>query len=149
MTRREQLAQELGRLVPLLKQRLQAELPANMGEQLAHATAHQLEAVCQLDRPEGISMNDLARLQNCALSTATALADRLVQQGLAERLDDPGDRRVVRIAPTPQAREMGEHFRETKRQLVLSLVSSLSDDDLATLVRLLGALSIKAELVHG
>ena len=47
-----------------------------------------------------MTMGDLSRSLNVPLSTATRIVDWLVNNGYAQRLPDPDDRRVVRVALT-------------------------------------------------
>ena len=142
-TRRE-LAGEAVSLIPVLKRRLQATLPVRLQQELGTTTTHQLEAlhllyltVAAADDRSGATMNELARRQGCALSSATALADRLLAQGLAVRIQDQADRRVVRIAPTVKGEELCARFAEVKRDLALQAMAALTDDEMATLIRLL------------
>ncbi|HYL69688.1 MAG TPA: MarR family transcriptional regulator [Candidatus Dormibacteraeota bacterium] len=139
---REQVAERLWALFPLLKQRLQATLPVDLNDELRQVTPHQLEAlhhVLDLDARSGggAAMNELARLQHCALSTATALVDRLIKQGLAERIADPTDRRVVRIAPTRRGEEFSRRFAEAKHDVALQMLAPLDDAELSALKALL------------
>lgn len=146
---REELAAELVALIPELKRRFQATLPAQLKDELGAATTHQLEAlhllhltVAAADDGAGATMNELARRQGCALSSATALADRLLQQGLAERIQDPADRRVVRIAPTDKGEDLCNRFAAVKRALAMQATAALSDDEMATLLRLVRKVAV-------
>ncbi len=143
---RPQLAGELLALFPSLKRRFQAGIPQQLRDQLASVTSHQLEALgllMQLRGHEGgASMQEVARIQGCALSTATALADRLIRQGLADRVSDVDDRRVVKIVPTARAVAMLETFAESRLEIALSVLSPLSDDEAVTLIDLLQKLAL-------
>jgi DNA-binding MarR family transcriptional regulator len=138
-TRRE-LAEQLLQLLPALKRTFQASIPAELREELGQVTPHQLEAVgllFQLRAQEGgATMHEVARMQGCALSTATALIDRLIKQGLAARTTGVDDRRVVKITPTDRARRLLETFIESRRRIALSALEPLGDEELDTLVRL-------------
>src|SRR5581483_234901 len=95
---RDELIEEFSHLLGALKRSVTSAMPAEVREQMAGATPHQLEALSLVAGTDsGLTMNEIARHQNCALSTATALVDRLERQALVERRDDPDDRRVVRI----------------------------------------------------
>ena len=146
---RSQLALELLEIFPSLKRTFQASIPTELREELAHVTTHQLEALgllLQLRGHEGgASMQEVARMQGCALSTATALADRLIKQGLAERTADAEDRRVVKIAPTARARSLLEKFIESRRQIALGALEPLDDDEAAALVSLLRKVATAGE----
>jgi DNA-binding MarR family transcriptional regulator len=138
---RAQAAQELLQLMPALKRTFQASIPAELREELAHVTTHQLEALgllLQLRGHEGgATMHEVAQMQGCALSTATALADRLIRQGLAARAADAEDRRVVKIVPTARARALLEKFIASRRVAALAAIEPLSDEEAAMLVDLL------------
>ncbi len=142
--RREDLADRFIAMVPALKQRFQASLPADLSDELCNVTPHQMEALHYLHRPRrgpaaggGITMHELARLQHCGLSSATALADRLIKQGLAERLSDEADRRVVRIAPTARGAALTARFAQVRRQVALEALEALTDAEIETLTGLL------------
>lgn len=125
-----------------MKRRLLAAAPAEMAGEVEGITPHQLEALVGLmAQPDGVTMNDLARAQGVALSSATALADRLVRNGLAERGGDPADRRVVRLLATPAARAAAERFQAGRRALFLDMMRELSDGEVAELNRLINALA--------
>ena len=95
---RDELIDQFASLLGALKRRVSAALPPEVQEQVAGATPHQIEAVSIVaDAADGLTMHDLANRQNCAMSTATALIDRLERQGLVERRNDTEDRRIVRI----------------------------------------------------
>ena len=104
-------------------------------------------------------MTELARLQNCALSSATALVDRLIAQGLAERRPDPLDRRVIRIAPTAGGAELVKRFEIERRRIAVEALAPLRDDEVATLLQLMrklagdeeasGEVAANVEVAHG
>jgi DNA-binding MarR family transcriptional regulator len=134
------------RLFPILRKRFEAELPAELGD-VACITAHQGETLFHLRSAPlgGLTMNELARAQGCALSTATAMADRLIRMGLAERVHDAHDRRVVRITMTETGRSLSTRFIELKHQVVRRALASLDDDEVVALVRLLAKISPELE----
>jgi|SRR5438105_2718926 len=131
-------------LMPRARRQFQANLPEDVSVELANVTPHQFEALHILHRlrdggeaPIGATMNELARQQHCALSTATALVDRLIRQGLADRVPDPEDRRVVHIVPTERGDGLLRRFTSAKQAMMVQVLAPLSDAELATLVRLL------------
>ena len=50
-------------------------------------------------------MGELSKILKVPFSTATELVDGLVQNGIAHRLDDPEDRRVVMVVITEAGRQ--------------------------------------------
>ena len=131
------LAERLVALVPLLRHRFFSGFPDDLREQMSSVTPHQVEALCHLTGAGALTMHELAEAQGCAMSTATALADRLLKQKLAERVPDASDRRLVRLVPTARARALTDRFAASKRAAALAAVTPLSDEELATLVDLL------------
>jgi len=157
VSRRDHLAEEWLSLLKELRRRLQAGLSEELVTMLTSVTPHQLEAMqmlaCYSGVAPGPTMHEIARSQVCATSTATALVDRLVQQGLAERVPKPGDRRVVYIAATDAGRRLLHRFLEAKRQIAREALLSLDDNELETLIALLRKVAragvTEAEVAHG
>jgi DNA-binding MarR family transcriptional regulator len=94
-----------------------------------------------------MTMGDLSRSLNVPLSTATRIVDWLVNNGYAQRLPDPDDRRIVRVALTETGsamyREIDGFFmerierlmriftpeeRDTFRGLLLKIVKTLEQE---------------------
>lgn len=144
--RRGELADEVVAMFAALVRRLRGTLPdalqTQLHAQLGATTPHQLEALHILHRARergeaGLTMNDLARQQGCALSSASALADRLVGEGLVERVHDPADRRVVRLVATAKGDALCRQFGAVKRTVTMETMRALSVEELETLVALL------------
>jgi DNA-binding MarR family transcriptional regulator len=59
-----------------------------------------------------LPVSELGRALCISKPNMTPLIDRLVEKGLATRVPEPGDRRVIRVAPTEKGRTlMGEGRR--------------------------------------
>jgi len=139
---RELLAEQVLDLLPRLRRRFEQSCPPELREELATVTVHQLEALRQLCCGDGgLTMAELAAAQGIGLSSATALADRLLRQGLAQRTSDPADRRVVRLVPTDAARQLVRRFAAAKRRTAVHALESLDDAEAATLLALLGKIA--------
>jgi DNA-binding MarR family transcriptional regulator len=138
---REALAAQVFELAPRLRRRFEQALPPELRDELSTVTAHQLEALGQLCRSGGMTMAELAQVQSIGLSSATALADRLLRQGLAQRTSDPHDRRVVRVVPTDAAVQLVERFAVAKRRTALRALAALNDDEASHLLTLLAKIA--------
>lgn len=157
---REQVADDviaaLDRLHELNRRAL-ADLPDALRADLESVTLHQLQALASIVVHGGLAMSQLARTQNVAVSSCTALADRLLRQGLVERSSDPHDRRVVRLVPTARGRRVVEYLLAVRRRGLLAVLAALDEEELATLQRLVGKIvdavdrltSQTAEPAHG
>lgn len=137
---REDLAAEVFQVLPAVKRRLRDCVPADINVELERTTWHQVEVLYRLRSipgAAGATMSDVAKMQGCALSSATALVDRLIVQGLAERRPDPKDRRVIRIAPTSSGEEFLRHFESARRRIALAALAPLNEEEIATVLSLL------------
>jgi DNA-binding MarR family transcriptional regulator len=138
---RDAVAHQILDLFPRMRRRFERDLPRELRDEMASVTVHQVEALTHLIGSGGLTMNELAQKQAIGLSSATALADRLLRQGLAQRTSDPGDRRVVRLVPTDTATELVQRYTESKRRSALRALEALDDDELVTLHRLLSKMT--------
>lgn len=76
------------------------------------------------------SMTELARWGHMQKQQATKLVNRLVEQGFVVRIDDPADRRVVRIQMTDKATEYIAHFLSHDAAGFGRLLQQMSPEDL-------------------
>jgi DNA-binding MarR family transcriptional regulator len=95
----------------------------------------QLRAMYFLRDEEGMSVGRLAELFGIGLPAASLLADRLVRSGYVERRDDPADRRRVLLSLTRTGLRLVTDLREGSHSLLRRWMSSLSEEDLASLTR--------------
>jgi DNA-binding MarR family transcriptional regulator len=141
--RRDELAEALFGYIGGLKRRLMASVPEELKDEFGAVTWHQVGALEQLraamTTSSGATMNEIARMQQCALSSASALVDRMIRLGFAERRSDPADRRIIHIIPSKLGEAMLGRFDEARKTVALEALAPLSDDDLETLVRLMSA----------
>jgi len=85
-----------------------------------------------------MTMGELSSALAVPLSTATRIVDWLVDNGFTQRLPDPEDRRVVRVALTDIGWEMHEIIENYIRQRVQQILSCLTFEERATLLTLIG-----------
>jgi DNA-binding MarR family transcriptional regulator len=95
-------------------------------------------------RPVG----ELAEQMNVRPATVTGLTDRLVRQGLIERQADPEDRRVVRVALTPEGRRVVGEIETASRAYLQAIFDRLGTDVVDSLVELFEQFSDAAEAVQ-
>jgi DNA-binding MarR family transcriptional regulator len=126
-------AQTVARVVelrPVVLALMRESVPEQLQAGLGQATGRQLQALARLPQ-EGMTMGELAGFLRVTGAAASVLAERLVGQGLAVRRADPGDRRVVRLAPTPEGMARAERYRDNQRRAVAALLDRLSDAQVA------------------
>ncbi len=85
-------------------------------------------------------MGELSKALDVPLSTATRIVDWLVKGGYAERLPDPQDRRVVRVALTKYGRALIKAGDKFIRQRVEQVLCVFTDKERQTLISLLSKL---------
>jgi DNA-binding MarR family transcriptional regulator len=76
-----------------------------------------------------LPMSRLAARLGVSLSTVSGHVDRLVEQGLVARHEDPADRRQVVVTPTPAAVELAERFHDLNVTQLRQLLDRLTQDE--------------------
>jgi DNA-binding MarR family transcriptional regulator len=92
-------------------------------------TMAQLKAVMLLCGTGRVRSRELADGLGIAPSAATPLVDRLVEQKLAKREDDPADRRIVWIQPTAKAQALYDALMHTSRDVLEDVISEVPAKD--------------------
>jgi DNA-binding MarR family transcriptional regulator len=137
MNQRQELLARLERLGPGLRRRMgESERHADFLKRFGGATLYQVGALRHLVKNGPLTMNELAARMEISPSSATQLVDRLVHHGLAVRTPDPDDRRVLRVEVSGPASGAVRKFEKVTSQRLESLLSPLTDDELATLAAL-------------
>jgi DNA-binding MarR family transcriptional regulator len=116
---------------------LMATLPrlgkfAAAGHEQSSISAGRAGVMWQL-RERAFRSGDLA--QRCVMTAPalTELVDSLERDGLARRLEDPNDRRVVLVELTPRGRRELDRFRDHMRERVARVLSKMSAEKRAHL----------------
>ncbi|MEP7284633.1 MAG: MarR family winged helix-turn-helix transcriptional regulator [Chloroflexota bacterium] len=87
------------------------------------------------------TVNQLAERLNIGASTASHLVEKLVQAGLASRLDSATDRRIIEVHVTEQGRAMANRLSGvTHKGIIAQWVSQLTDTQRAAFRSSLNAL---------
>ena len=89
----------------------------------------QLKAVMLLGRTGRARSRELADGLGIAPSAATPLVDRLVEQKLAKREDDPADRRIVWILPTSKALAVYDELLHMSQDVLEDVISEVPAKD--------------------
>jgi DNA-binding MarR family transcriptional regulator len=92
-------------------------------------TMAQLKAVMLLCRTGRARSRALADGLGIAPSAATPLVDRLVEQKLARREDDPADRRIVWILPTRKAEAIYDELLHTSQDVLEDVIGEVPAKD--------------------
>ncbi|MGE5373529.1 MAG: MarR family winged helix-turn-helix transcriptional regulator [Bacteroidota bacterium] len=87
-----------------------------------------------------LTMSELGSELDVPMSTATRIVDGLVQGGMVERVNDPNDRRVVRVGLSTNGRKLYETGMAYSKQRIMNLLKDFSPREQAQLVRLMNKL---------
>lgn len=102
-------------------------------------TLPRFDLMAQLERaPEGLKMKDLSRRMMVTSGNVTGITDQLVAEGLVERVDVQGDRRVFLVRLTQRGRTQFADMARQHEQWIVEAFAALGERDIATLYRLLG-----------
>ncbi|HUY57605.1 MAG TPA: MarR family transcriptional regulator [Candidatus Micrarchaeaceae archaeon] len=141
----EELVERVLQLQPVLQQTLRVPLPDEVSSRLGTVTPHQLEALGRLP-PEGITMREFAEAVGISGAAATALANRMIRQGLAKRRYDPSDRRTVWLAPTRKGLDTAGAVQEWRRRSVAKIFERLDAAQVTAFLEVLSALAMPHHL---
>jgi len=87
------------------------------------------------------TMSDLSHQLSVPQATMTRLVEWWVDKGLAERLADPGDRRVIRITLTASGGKFYKVLKEFATRQVKIILGGLTDKEQVTFINLLRKLT--------
>ena len=93
----------------------------------------QFDVLSTLTEREGISQTDLAARLSVTKGNISGLVDRLVEAGLVERRNAPGDRRSNAVFLTPEGRKVAEEGIRLQQAFVAETLGKLQPADLAVL----------------
>ena len=87
----------------------------------------QLSALIVVEQQEGINLRGLAGQLKMILSSASRLGDRLVASGLVERVPGQVDRREIALYLTAESRDLLDHLRTTRREMLSEVLIRMSE----------------------
>jgi DNA-binding MarR family transcriptional regulator len=114
---------------------------------LLDLTMAQLKAMMLIVQSGGVRSRELADGLGIAPSAATPLVDRLVDQKLARREDDPADRRIIWIRPTPKAQALHDQLLQTHEHVLADVINELPPEVRPTVQESVRLLLASAERV--
>jgi DNA-binding MarR family transcriptional regulator len=87
--------------------------------------------------PDPVTQTDVANWQDRDATSITSIIDRMSKDGLVKRLKDLKDRRSVHLVITPKGEKILGQAREPTGQLMMDIMSCLTDKETQTLIKLL------------
>ena len=89
-------------------------------------TMPQLKSLIYVTKRDGATSGQIANSLGVGLSTITGVVDRLTEQDMVSRHDDPRDRRVTRVVPTPRGRALVEDLLQFRNETISAMLSRLT-----------------------
>jgi len=108
-------------------------------------TMAQLRALMVLYDNRHLTVGQLAERLGIGMPAASSIVDRLVEEGLADRHQDPEDRRRIVVHPTKEGSGRIDTMRQGPKEVLEALVSRLDSDERGHVLVALRALARAAE----
>lgn len=112
-------------------------------------TPGQWNLINQLDRADGLSQKDLARITKKEQATITRYLDTLERKGLVVRSKHKTDRRSHIVSITDKARELIESVTPLTVDTANRLIEGIDQEDINRFVATLDALKKNAQAISG
>jgi DNA-binding MarR family transcriptional regulator len=133
MTDREQIIDQIMESYGYVSQRMYTLTTPNWLD--LELTMAQLKALFALGSNSPMTVGRLGQMLRIQLPAASHAADSLVRLELAQRYEDPVDRRRTFVQLTPQGQTMAAQLRQGKRDLFCTWLTALTNEDLTALLQ--------------
>lgn len=108
-------------------------------------TIAQLKSLFFISDHNGITPGKLAQALHVTPANVTGIIDRLVEQGLVTRRENPEDRRTLLLRTTDRGEAILAELRERRIAQLSSVLASLNEDELVLVAHGLALLAKAAE----
>ncbi len=115
-------------------------------ENAGDVTPSQFSALASVYIHGEVSLGELAAIERIAPPSMTRIAGRLEEQGLVARVADSGDRRVSRLAITPEGEALLAETRNRRDAYLANRLHALTEKERNDLVK---AIPLLERLVAG
>lgn len=105
----------------------------------------QMDALELLVTVESCRMGDLAEYLRIDPSTATRAVQRMIKDNLAERVQHPGDGRIVAIAATERGRRIHGEVNERRRAILFAVMNDFEPDERYALADLMERFTLSVD----
>ena len=104
-----------------------------------------MSLVCRLteDKPNGVTLKELAEAMKLAPATVSELVESLVRKNFLQRVQNPDDRRAVQITLTEYGQTLLDECTKRVETLCGDLLSSLSSAERDALLKSLSKITAK------
>jgi DNA-binding MarR family transcriptional regulator len=98
-------------------------------------TASQISALATVAKRGELTLGELAGIEQVAPPSMTRIAARLEEQGLVERRADAADRRVARVALSPEGERLLDGIRTRRDAYLAERLAGFTPEEQAVLQR--------------
>lgn len=128
-------------LVHLFNEIWELEGKAIITEEFKDISNNDMHIIEAIGPMEGKNMSAIAKQLNITVGSLTTSMNSLVKKEYAVRERSETDRRVVNIRLTEKGKKAYEHHREFHNQMTEAVVSSITEEELPVLTRMLSGLA--------
>jgi len=100
-------------------------------------TPVQFVALNFLDKQGESKMTDIAQSMDVTMATMTGVIERLVRDDYVQRLNDPADRRIVKVRLTTKGHSLIKKIHQTRRKMIIHIFSKIGQKDRGNYLRIL------------
>jgi MarR family transcriptional regulator, 2-MHQ and catechol-resistance regulon repressor len=125
--RLDKMVDDLYLFFPLFRRKIFKHKRMSHPGKMPHSYYHVLKI---LDKRGELPMSEIGRKVHISKSNMTSLIDKLVENGLSERLPDKNDRRVINISITTKGKDVLANWRKYSNNEIKKSLSVLSEEDL-------------------
>jgi DNA-binding MarR family transcriptional regulator len=130
-----QLIEVMFKISRLMKEKM------SFSNSLMHLSAVQIQTLMFLNLNKVATMSTIADYFRMELPSATSLVNKLCEQELVIRHEDPGDRRLVKIKLSSDGKKLLEQVKRHHRNKMEKLLSYLSEKEKSGLLDILKTLN--------
>jgi DNA-binding MarR family transcriptional regulator len=103
-------------------------------------TMPQMKALICVCKNNGATSGEIARNLGVGLSTITGVVDRLAEQNLVTRREDPVDRRITRVLPTERGNRLVDDLLRYRTEIIRDILAQLDEEQLRVVEQAFGYL---------
>jgi len=112
-------------------------------------TIAQVKSLFYISNEDDINFRKLAAAMKVTPSNVTGIIDRLVEQGLVSRTENPEDRRMLMLRLTEKGKTLIGNLKERRTSQMSGVLSTMNRDQLETVQRAFAFLAKAAEAYVG
>lgn len=110
------------------------------------STLPRFDVMSALDRaPDGLKMGEISKLLRVSGGNITAIVDKLTEEGLAQRVPIPGDRRAHLVRLTRRGQDDFKEHAKAHEAWIDGILSGLDADDVDGMIKRLDHLTVALE----